>query len=444
MEKHELKYDTAPDVAASERGVVETPDKFKRLGWKRLTVILIVEAIALGTLSIPSTFAKLGMVAGVILTVGLGLIAIYTSYVIGQVKLRYPGIGTYADAGRVMFGRFGYELVNVMLVLQLVFLVGSHCLTGTIAWTSITGAENVCAVVWGVISAVLLFGLALPPAFAEVAVLGYVDFVSIIAAVLITIIGTGVEAHNGPGLSNINWSAWPAPDLSFADAFIAVTNVIFAYSFAMCQFPFMDEMHTPEDFPKAIWTLGLIEIFIYTITGALVYAFVGSDVQSPALLSAGHTLSRVAFGIALPVIFISGAINGTVLGRMLINRFFAHSPIRFVSSRSGWLVWTGIVAALTIAAFIIAEVIPFFSDLLSIMSALFVSGFSYYFPGIMWFMLVKEGPWYTRHNLMVGAANLLCIIIGIVTLGAGTYASVQDIINEYAAGTVSGVFACKR
>lgn len=40
-----------------------------------------------GSLSIPSAFASLGMVAGVILTVGLGLVAIYTSYVVGQVRI---------------------------------------------------------------------------------------------------------------------------------------------------------------------------------------------------------------------------------------------------------------------------------------------------------------------------------------------------------------------
>ena len=32
------------------------------------------------------------MVAGVILTVGIGLIAIYTSYVVGQVKLAFPHV----------------------------------------------------------------------------------------------------------------------------------------------------------------------------------------------------------------------------------------------------------------------------------------------------------------------------------------------------------------
>lgn len=65
---------------------------FNRLGWKRLTVVLIVEAIALGSLGMPQAFATLGMVAGTILCVGLGLLAIYSSYVVGQVKLKYPQI----------------------------------------------------------------------------------------------------------------------------------------------------------------------------------------------------------------------------------------------------------------------------------------------------------------------------------------------------------------
>ena len=63
-----------------------------------MTICLIVEAIALGSLSIPSVFATVGMVAGVLLCVGLGLIAIYTSYLVGQVKLKHPEIEHYADA----------------------------------------------------------------------------------------------------------------------------------------------------------------------------------------------------------------------------------------------------------------------------------------------------------------------------------------------------------
>lgn len=403
--------------------------KFSRLGWKRLTIVLIVEAIALGSLSIPSTFASLGMVAGTICCVGVGLVAIYTSYIVGQVKLLFPEVANYADAGRLMWGRFGYELINFMLALQLIFLTGSHCLTGTIAWQNIT-ESSICSVVFGVVSAIILLLLAIPPSFTEMAVLGYVDFASIVIAIGITIIGTGVEATNQPGgLAAVDWSAWPKKDLNFAEAFIAIGNIVFAYSFAMCQFSFMDEMHTPRDFKKSIWVLGITEIIIYTLTGALIYAFVGSDVSSPALTSAGHTLGRVAYGIALPVIFISGSINTVVFGRLVHGRIFANSPIRFINTKMGWITWLATITAATIIAFIIAEVIPFFDDLLSISSALFISGFTFYFPALMWFLLIKKGSWKDPENLVLAVVNAGIFLIGVLILGAGTYSSIYDIVS---------------
>lgn len=401
-------------------------ERFSRLGWKRLAIVLIVEAIALGSLSIPSTFAQLGMVAGVLCTVGLGLIAIYTSYVIGQVKIKYPEVSNYADAGKLMWGRVGYEIVTVMLFLLLTFLTASHCLTGTIAFQVITESK-ICGVIFGVVSAIILLALAVPPSFTEMAILGYVDFASIILAIGACIITAGVETHGG---REIMWSAWPQENVSFTTAFIAVTNIVFAYSFALCQFSFMDEMHTPKDFVKSIWALGLSEIFIYTITGALLYAFIGPGIESPAILSISDTMSRVAFGIALPVIFISGSINTVVAGRLVHGRIFKNSTIRYVNSPAGWATWLGVITVVTILAFVIAEVIPFFSDLLSIISALFVSAFTFYFPAVMWFMLVREGSWKTPKNLALGALNGAIFCIGVLVLVAGTYVSVQDIVSN--------------
>lgn len=323
------------------------------------------------------------MLAGVLLTVGIGLIAIYTSYVVGQVFMKYPHIEQYPDAVRIIWGRFGFELVSVMFTLFLILITGSHTLTGTIAFTRIVDNPATCALVWGVISAILLFFVALPPTFSEFAVLGYIDFVSIIVAILMTMVATGVQAHHAPGgLAGVEWSVWPPPDTTFYKAFLATTNIVFAYSFAVCQYSFMAEMHTPKDYVKSIWALGLIEIFIYTLTGAIIYRFVGTDVNSPALLSAGPLVSRVAFGIALPVIFISGSINSTVVGRYILGRAFKNSPIRYIHSKAGWGVWIGLIATITAIAWVIAEAIPFFSDLLGIISSLFISGFTFYFPAL--------------------------------------------------------------
>ena len=49
---------------------------------------MIAESVSLGVLSLPATLAAIGLVPAVILIVGLGLIALYTGYTIGQFRQR--------------------------------------------------------------------------------------------------------------------------------------------------------------------------------------------------------------------------------------------------------------------------------------------------------------------------------------------------------------------
>ena len=51
--------------------------------------------------------------------IGLGLLSTYTGYVLGQFKLRYPHVHTFADAGDIVGGRIGYEIFAMG---QLLFL----------------------------------------------------------------------------------------------------------------------------------------------------------------------------------------------------------------------------------------------------------------------------------------------------------------------------------
>lgn len=419
----EMDQDRLKQIAAAGNA------HFHRLGWKRLAVVTIVEAVALGALSLPAAYHTLGMFAGVFLTITLGFIAIFTSWLVGQVKLKYPETASYADAGRLLLGRFGYEVFGAALVLELVMVVGSHALTGSIALSDLNDGRT-CSIVFSAVSAIILLILAIPPSFTEVAILGYIDFGSIVAAVGITIIATGIQARDGPGgLSGVGWSAWPKEGVTFSQAFVAVSNIIFAFSFAIGQFSFMDEMHTPTDYMKSIWASGLIQIAIYTLTGALCYAFIGPSVQSPALLSAGPLISKIAFGIALPVIFISGSINSTVALRYIHGRMFKNSVLRYIKTPRGWASWIGLVTIFTLVAWVIAEAIPIFSDLLSLASALFVSGFSFWIPAIMWFKLLCQGKWYSGRNLLISLGSIVAFIIGAVTLVAGTYSTIVDIVS---------------
>jgi len=48
----------------------------------------------------------------------------------------------------------------------------------------------------------------------------------------------------------------------------------------------------------------------------------------------------------------------------------------------------------------------------------------------------------TVGNHVEAAINAIIILIGLFFLSAGTYVSVQSIIDEFTSGSVSGVFSC--
>lgn len=85
--------------------------------------------------------------------------------------------------------------------------------------------------------------------------------------------------------------------------------------------------------------------------------------------------------------------------------------------------WVGIVAVLWIIAFIIAESIPDFNDLLSLISSLFASWFTYGFSGVFW-LYINWGNWLKGgRKMFLTGVNLAIIALGVAICGIGLYAS---------------------
>ena len=134
---------------------------------------MVAETISLGILSLPAAVAGVGLVPAIIILIGLGLLASYTGYVIGQFKWRYPHISSMADAGEVLMGRFGRELFGTAQLLFLVFIMASHVLTFTVAFNVIT-KHGTCTLVFGVVGMVLSIFLSIPRTLAKVSWLSLV------------------------------------------------------------------------------------------------------------------------------------------------------------------------------------------------------------------------------------------------------------------------------
>ncbi|KAI0707703.1 transmembrane amino acid transporter protein-domain-containing protein [Earliella scabrosa] len=424
------------DVYGEDDGKADI--KYRTMVWWKAAALMLAETVSLGILSIPSVFASVGMVAGCLLVIGLGLIATATGYVIGAFKLRYPHVHNMADAGEILAGRIGREVLGAAQVIFIVFLCGSHVLTGLIAFDTITDGAS-CSVLWGAVTAIVCLILTLPRTLDGLAYLSVASFISIMSAVLITMIGVGVAGHQG--------SVTVTANLSFASAFLSVADIIFAYAGHVAFFTFIAEMKKPEDFPKALYALQIADTTLYLIVGVVVYAYTGADAVSPALGNTGATLRKIAYGIALPTIVIAGVINGHVCAKLIFVRIFRRKGhvSRHMTSHSwtGWLTWIGICTAIWALAFIIAEVIPFFNDLLGVISSVFASWFTYGISGLFWFHLTPRSElWTTGRRKMQTLFWGGIVAMGGFIMVAGLYASISSIIDGYREGGFPGPFTC--
>lgn len=209
----------------------------------------------------------------------------------------------------------------------------------------------------------------------------------------------------------------------FASAFLSVTNIVFAYAGHVAFFSFISELKNPKDFPKALYLLQITDTSLYLIVAIVVYRYAGSDVASPALGSAGTIVKKVAFGIALPTILIAGVIYGHVASKYIYVRLFRGT--KHMSQRT-WLAvgsWMAITGVFWFIAFVIAESIPNFNDLLSLISSLFASWFTYGLSGVFWLFLNK-GKWgASKKNMALTAVNWGLVLLGLAIMVMGLYAS---------------------
>ncbi|KAL8681675.1 MAG: hypothetical protein Q9186_002192 [Xanthomendoza sp. 1 TL-2023] len=406
--------------------------KYKTMTWWQVGMLMIAETVSLGVLSLPSVLAETGVVSGVILILGLGAIATYTGYVIGQFKLAYPSVHNMADAGEVMLGPIGREVFGAAQMLFIMFNMGSHILTFSIMMNTIS-EHATCSIVFGFVGLVVSLICTLPRTLHQISHMAVISFISIIAAVLITMIGVGVEY---PGHNEIQ-STVVTP---FTRAFLATTNIVFAYAGHVTFFSFISEMKEPEAYMKALYLLQGADVSMYLVVAVVTYRYAGANVASPALGSTSGILPKLAYGIAIPTIVMAGVINGHVAAKTVYVRLFRGTDKMSKKTWGSFFRWAMIVLLLWTVAWIIAEAIPVFNHLLGLSSALFASWFTYGLSGIFWLYLNHGRYRESKKKMALSALNICIVCLGLIICVLGLYASGMAIAGDTKSS--NGSFSC--
>jgi len=450
-------------ILDADDGVLTDDIIYKSCSWQKTACLLFAEYICLAIMSFPYSYSVLGLVPGLILTVVVAALVLYTSLIVWEFCIRHPETQDVCDIGQILFGggAWAWYATAFMFILNNTFIQGFHCLVGAKYLNTMTDGNNarLCTVAYSAIMAVISWVCSMPRTFNTLSKLAAASALFTFVSVILATIFAAIEDHPG-GPLNKEWPSqgavdvWaiPPPGTTFVYGMNAFMNISYTFIGQITIPSFIAEMKNPKDFPKALWAVTIAEVILFSLVGGIIYGYTGTKYNTaPAFGSLGNELyKKVSFSFMIPTLIFLGVLYASVSARFVFFRAFKGS--RHLSSNTvvGWSAWAGILAVTWILAFIIAEVIPFFSDLLALMSSLFDSFFGFIFWGVAYLRMRKADYgndfWHPRNRGVKGVVgaifNVILILIGLLFLTAGTYASVESILEGYRSNAFGGPFTC--
>lgn len=94
------------------------------------------------------------------------------------------------------------------------------------------------------------------------------------------------------------------------------------------------------------------------IFAAVVYAYIGSAVASPAFSSLPPKWMKAAYGIAIPNFLIAGSLYSHTAAKLFFVRIFRRSEHLHEHTLLGWGTWTVLIILMNGAAFVLAVGVP--------------------------------------------------------------------------------------
>ncbi|GAB7353792.1 hypothetical protein MBLNU459_g4174t1 [Dothideomycetes sp. NU459] len=341
------------------------------------------------------------------------------------------------DAGMILFGPVGRELLSFGTVVFAVFATGGQLLAGQIALAALSD-NKLCLMLYTGIFAIPTLLCSLPRTMDKLSWISVPSVISILVAGIVGMVGAGI--HPTPGRTTSLTESG-----SFYTAFVSITNPVFAFAGHFMFFILVSEMKRPQDAMKAAYTLQSFATVFYTVFAAVVYVFLGNAVASPAFSSLPLVWEKAAYGIALPNFLIAGSLYAHTASKLFFVRIFRNSRHLHEHTFIGWSTWVLLILAVNVAAFVLAVGVPIFNYLIGLAASLFAAWYTYGIAGAFWLhdsYHDGNGVRTWRRKWFQAMLAILTILAGAFICIAGTYVTIKGIIEAYQDGTVAAPFSC--
>lgn len=221
--------------------------------------------------------------------------------------LKHPETRDVCDIGQMLFWdkKAAWYFTAIMFILNNTFIQGLHVLVGRsplsmkrfeetyklrlagARYLNTVSGHSVCTVGFSAIMGVISFVCSLPRTFDTLSFLATFSAFFTFISVLLAAIFAGIEDHPAgysPDPNHINKLgvkmggeptvlAIPVAGTTFVAGMNAFLNISYTFIGQITLPSFIAEMREPRDFKKALWMVTIAEIIVFSLVGAIVYAY---------------------------------------------------------------------------------------------------------------------------------------------------------------------------
>ncbi|KAI9990049.1 hypothetical protein PInf_020355 [Phytophthora infestans] len=224
----------------------------------KISFSIICCICGIGTLAMPSNFARAGPVYGTIAMLFMAFANIYSTVALSRVILvAPPSVQTFSDVGEWVLGKTGRYLVNVSQLLVCLLLPCAFLVLGS-TLLDVLFPDSFSQIFWIVFMAVTAVPACLIPTLKAAATVAFIGCMGTIIADVVGIYVLEWEMRGHP--------AAPSPDISLHQVLTAFGNLSLAYGVAVL-IPDLQRQHSqPKRMPRVIVvSLGIGSAFFLAV-----------------------------------------------------------------------------------------------------------------------------------------------------------------------------------
>lgn len=389
-------------LTADEKERINARRALRSASWA--AVFYLITTDILGPFNAPYAISQVGYVPGVILYFIMGVVACYTGLLLWWLFLKLDSdtfpVKTYADLTERIYGRTARHIVSVLQSLQLIINVGTICLSNGQSLSQIAKGNlcfAVCIVIWAIVG--MFIGQ-----IRTLKAYGWLANSAVWINLAIIFISMGFIAHSPPNYSAAE-SAYgigiePIVKSTFVSLPIAskvngIMNMVFAYGGAMIFPEMLAEMRRPWDFWKGMCCAQLLIFVAYLLYGLFVYSYQGQYTLGIAYQGVSkYSWQTVGNVLGLVTGIIAAGLYGNIgikIAYYNIVEDMLGGPS--LMSRTGHIIWVGMVFLYWALAFIVGAAIPQVQTISGLVAAICIMQFTYTFPPALIF-----GYYFLKHG----------------------------------------------